>query len=146
MSNSNKAVVRIQKLVQSLRITVEEFEKKCGIDGHVLKNAIDQDLFLNEDTLTKIFKTFPSLNHKWILLGKGSMMKGLSSINYKQAIEHCIQKRTDMIQLVQALKDKDKSLLDNQLFDLYIVSKTKDEVIKELKLHLKKRLSSKTSF
>ena len=143
---SNKAVVRIQKLVRSLSLTVEEFEKKCGINVAVLENAIDDDLFLNEDTLAKIFKSFPGLNPEWVLLGKGSMMKDSSSINYKHAIEHCIKRKTNMIQLVQALKDMDKLLMDNQLFDLYIVSKTKDEIIKELKLHLKQRIGSKTSF
>lgn len=61
---------RLKKFADSQRISVREFERKCGF-GNSFVNHIGQSIGV--DKLEKILQAFPSLNKDWILYGYGEM-------------------------------------------------------------------------
>lgn len=64
---------RINVFIQSLGITVSEFERLCGLSNGAVSKMGDNT---RTSTIDKISKTYPSLNIAWLRTGEGEMIKG----------------------------------------------------------------------
>jgi len=63
---------RIKMFVESLNISMREFEKSIGVsNGYV--NSISRSIGI--DKINKIIEKYPKLNIEWLLSGQGSMLK-----------------------------------------------------------------------
>lgn len=64
---------RILRFIQSLGITVSEFERLCNLSNGAVSKMGDNT---RTSTIDKISKTYPSLNITWLRTGDGDMLKG----------------------------------------------------------------------
>lgn len=64
---------RINVFIQSLGITVSEFERLCGLSNGAVSKMGDNT---RTSTIDKISKIYPSLNIAWLRTGEGEMIKG----------------------------------------------------------------------
>jgi hypothetical protein len=64
---------RINVFIQSLGITVSEFERICNLSNGAVSKMGDNT---RTSTIDKISKMFPSLNIAWLRTGEGEMTKG----------------------------------------------------------------------
>lgn len=61
---------RILHFVDTLGITKRDFYAKTGISRGTLESATG----ITEDTITKVFATYPSLSPSWLVVGVGEML------------------------------------------------------------------------
>lgn len=64
---------RINVFIQSLGITVSEFERICNLSNGAVSKMGDNT---RTSTIDKISKIYPSLNITWLRTGEGEMIKG----------------------------------------------------------------------
>lgn len=64
---------RINAFIQSLGITVSEFERICNLSNGAVSKMGDNT---RTSTIDKISKIYPSLNITWLRTGEGEMIKG----------------------------------------------------------------------
>lgn len=64
---------RINVFIQSLGITVSEFERICNLSNGAVSKMGDNT---RTSTIDKISKMYPSLNITWLRTGEGDMIKG----------------------------------------------------------------------
>lgn len=64
---------RINVFIQSLGITVSEFERICNLSNGAVSKMGDNT---RTSTIDKISKMYPSLNITWLRTGEGEMIKG----------------------------------------------------------------------
>lgn len=67
---------RILSFIQSLGITVSEFERVCNLSNGAVSKMGDNT---RTSTIDKISKIYPSLNIVWLRTGEGEMLKGTAS-------------------------------------------------------------------
>ncbi len=64
---------RMYVFIQSLGISVSEFERLCNLSNGAVSKMGDNT---RTSTLDKISKAYPSLNIVWLRTGEGEMIKG----------------------------------------------------------------------
>lgn len=64
---------RINYFIQSIGISVSEFERVCDLSNGAVSKMGDNT---RTSTLDKISKAFPSLSIAWLRTGEGEMLKG----------------------------------------------------------------------
>lgn len=64
---------RINVFIQSLGITVSEFERICNLSNGAVSKMGDNT---RTSTIDKISRIYPSLNITWLRTGEGEMIKG----------------------------------------------------------------------
>lgn len=67
---------RINEFIQTLGISVSEFERMCNLSNGAVSKMGDNT---RTSTIEKISKTFPTLNVVWLRTGEGEMLKGSAS-------------------------------------------------------------------
>lgn len=63
---------RLKEFATFSDLSIRSFEEKCGLNRGNISN-MNEDGSIGSDKLSKIFDTFPSLNPKWLITGKGPM-------------------------------------------------------------------------
>lgn len=63
---------RLLRFIDTLEITVQSFEKQCGLSNAAVSKMSDNTRM---STLGKISNTFPQLNISWLRTGEGEMLK-----------------------------------------------------------------------
>ena len=69
-------IQRLKQFIEYKGFSVRAFEKECGVNNSTIKSAIRNNGALGSDKLIKIVEKFPELDANWLLLGKGSMIRG----------------------------------------------------------------------
>jgi transcriptional regulator with XRE-family HTH domain len=62
---------RLRSFIESRRLTVQQFEKRCGMSNGYVKNLKDN---MGVKKLECVLTEFPELNKDWLLYGKGGMI------------------------------------------------------------------------
>lgn len=63
---------RIIKFIDTLNISISEFERKCGLSNGAVSKMTDNTRIT---TIERISKTYPQLNIAWLRTGEGEMLK-----------------------------------------------------------------------
>lgn len=85
---------------------VEKFAEKCGLNPGSLRNAIQRGSDVKSNTIESIVLEIPTLNLRWLLLGKGEpfLEKGkeeegdLSGQQFKEDAAPYIAKLNDLLE------------------------------------------------
>lgn len=91
---------KISEFVGSLGISKRDFYAKTGISRGTLENTTG----ITEDTLAKLFTTYPELSAEWVLRGEGEMLRGtkkkeevqLSSTELLDRIERLVEEKAEL--------------------------------------------------
>ena len=62
---------KISEFISSLGISKRDFYAKTGISRGTIENTTG----ITEDTLAKLFVTYPELSAEWVLRGEGDMLR-----------------------------------------------------------------------
>lgn len=71
MGNETTIKDRLKQFIGNQRISVREFERRCGLTNSFVNNI---GATIGADKLEKIIQTFPQLDRTWLLTGEGSMI------------------------------------------------------------------------
>jgi len=115
-------------------LSVLGFEKSIDTRSTIDK-AIKSNSNLRGNILAKIIETYPDLNPKWLVTGKGEML-----IKYKQ--NNVFSDELDVLNILRYLLHNDSELIKNKSFREYIRIKAKflgiENAIKENDIDLEK--------
>lgn len=107
---------RTIEFVKSQKITMKEFETKCGLStGYVTSMRKGY----GADKLNNVLKAFPQLNRDWLLYGEGSMLSASEpdsiSASSSTDISAVLNKAMDEIAAQRRLTEKSQQQIDRLL-------------------------------
>lgn len=68
-----KPIDRVEEIIHDKRLPVSVFESSCGLSNSTIRIAISRRTNLKDETLNSILNTFPEIDARWLLTGKGQM-------------------------------------------------------------------------
>jgi hypothetical protein len=71
MDNTGSIKKRLKEFIGYQRISVREFERRCGLGNSFVNNVGNT---IGADKLENIIQQFPWLNRSWLILGEGNML------------------------------------------------------------------------
>ena len=108
---------RLRTFVGTLGVSVQEFERQCGIKAGTASRMTEKSY---GTTFHKIAKAFPQLNIEWLKTGVGEMLNSLPS---KPLID---------------IKDVEDSFNDSSVLEKFLsIIQEKDRQIEELNQRIK---------
>lgn len=70
-----KAIDRIYQIIDSLNISIAEFERKTGMSNGYLGKMRKRDADIGESILVSVLENCPHISAEWLLTGEGEMLK-----------------------------------------------------------------------
>lgn len=70
-----KAIERIYHLIDYQKITIKDFEVKCGLSNGYLGKMKSRNADIGESILTQILEKCPDISPEWLLTGDGEMLR-----------------------------------------------------------------------
>ena len=93
---------RILMFLKSSHVTIRELAEIIGANEHTLSNKFRGSIKVDLETLCSILEHFEQLSPDWVLLGRGSMLRG----EEQQVTGN--KSDADMVKLLQKLLDEEK--------------------------------------
>lgn len=72
---------RLQKLIDSLGISVNAFAREIGCNEGTIRKILSQNTALGSDKIAKISEKYPEFSVDWLISGRGSMYYDNSANN-----------------------------------------------------------------
>lgn len=69
---------RLKQIAQAKSLSIRAFEETCGLGRGNISN-MNQEGSIGSDKLSKILDTFPSIDMRWLLTGRGEMLSSEAS-------------------------------------------------------------------
>lgn len=86
---------RIEQYRQSTGMTVQAFEKLCGLSNGTWNKSKE----MKEATLIKFIESFPDVNTRWLLTGQG----GMNELEDSLTVQEPDSQSEELLQLCRAL-------------------------------------------
>jgi len=77
---------RIQKIAQNEGVTITALERLIGASKGVLSRAISNGTDIQSKWVQLIVENYPQYSSRWILTGKGTMLRNIEQENAKQEV------------------------------------------------------------
>lgn len=70
-----KAIERVEIIIEHYNLNVSQFEKSIGMANQTIGTALKRKSGMKDDVLNKILNKYPEIDERWLLTGKGEMLK-----------------------------------------------------------------------
>ena len=123
MENNTKISVRIKQFIDYKKLTINKFSDSVGASNSYFNKLFKNEGTIGSDKIENILNTYPEINSKWLLTGKGNMFveysKNESSTyitneppeNYEPSVISGLKKEIEcLIQKNEMLQEKNKFL------------------------------------
>lgn len=122
-------MVRLQKFIQHMNLSVYQVNRTAGLCQGLLTNAFSKKQGLTTSTLERLLIAYPMLNANWLIVGQGDMLlkdngdiscDTATSQSHLQNLQTLQDQCVEMIKQIQQMKQKEQADSDARLLNSII--------------------------
>lgn len=93
--------LRIKELIENQGLSNKEFAKRLSINPSIISHILSGRNKVSLQVVEQIVKKFTNVSLDYLLLGSGSLFKGVTNVNYNSNLQHEGEERINPASLDQ---------------------------------------------